>query len=178
MTEPEAFLAQARSNFKVFRILLDLDRAEGPACHPLHYLQMSTEKLAKAAMIALGQPVEKLTHVAFSNIPRVLARNNVAYRLGWQDAKAFRQFLRKAAPIFREIEELNPAVGTQSSMTAARFQSNVEYPWQTRGENESIVWLCPVNHSWPLIEELRSGSGAHILQFIEVLLERFEAVFR
>lgn len=69
MTEQEAFLAQASSDYEVFRILLDFDRADVPACHPLHYLQMSTEKLAKAAMLALGQPLEKLSHVAFSHIP-------------------------------------------------------------------------------------------------------------
>lgn len=178
MTEQESFLAQATSDYHVFRILLDLDRSDVPACHPLHYLQMFTEKLAKAAMIALGQPIEKLTHVAFSNIPKVLARNDVALRLGWRDARAFRQFLKKAAPIFREIDELNPAVGAQSSINAARYQPNVEYPWQARGTDGNVVWFTPINYPWPLVEQLRSGQGAQVLQFIEALLERFGSVFR
>jgi len=55
MTEQEAFLAQASSDYEVFQILLDLDRTVVPVCHPLHYLQMSTEKLAKAAKLALGK---------------------------------------------------------------------------------------------------------------------------
>jgi hypothetical protein len=72
MTEQAAFLAQASSDFRVFQILLSLDRVEVPACHPPHYLQMATEKLAKAIMVAIQQPSEKLTHVAFSQMPYLL----------------------------------------------------------------------------------------------------------
>jgi hypothetical protein len=178
MTEQQAFLAQASSDYRVFQILLDLDRAEVPECHPLHYLQMSTEKLAKAAMHALGHPTEKLTHVAFSQIPYLLARNDIARRLGWQNAKAFRQFLKKSAPIFRAIDELNPSVGTQRSAAAAREQPNVEYPWFKRDANGNLIWQTPAIAPWPLIEQLRSGMGAQVIQFVEVLIERFDAVFR
>lgn len=178
MTEQTAFLAQGLSDYRVFQILLDLDRNETPACHPLHYLQMATEKLAKAAMLALGQSSERLTHVAFSHIPYLLARNDIASRIGWANGKAFRQFLKKSAPIFREIDELNPTVGTQRSAVAAREQPNVEYPWCTRGAGGNRVWQAPASRRWPLIEQLRSGIGAQVLQFVEVLLDRFDAVFK
>ena len=125
MTEQQAFLIQASSDYRVFRILLNLDRATVPACHALHYLQMSTEKLAKAAMKALERPTGKLTHVAFSDMPYLLARTEIAKQLGWQNAKAFRQFLKKSAPIFRKIEELNPSVGTQHVIASSREQYRV-----------------------------------------------------
>jgi hypothetical protein len=41
----DAFLTQARSDWQVFEHLYDSDF---PECHALHYLQMATEKLAKA----------------------------------------------------------------------------------------------------------------------------------
>ena len=40
-----AFLAQARSDWNVYRLLSE---SREPSCHALHYLQMATEKLAKA----------------------------------------------------------------------------------------------------------------------------------
>ena len=55
MTEHEAYLRQARSDFGVFQLLLEQDRDMVPACHPLHYLQMSTEKLAKAKLAKISQ---------------------------------------------------------------------------------------------------------------------------
>jgi hypothetical protein len=95
MTEREAFLLQAASDYRAFQLLLRDSRSEVPACHPLHYLQMSTEKIAKAAMIALGQRPDGLTHVAFSRLPSILARSDLATRLGYRNSKSFRQFLKK-----------------------------------------------------------------------------------
>ncbi len=48
----EAFAAQARSDWRVYRHLARLRlQSQGssfPKCHDLHYLQMATEKIAKA----------------------------------------------------------------------------------------------------------------------------------
>ena len=44
----KAFLVQARSDWEIFRLLDSQRFCE--RCHCLHYLQMSTEKLAKAIM--------------------------------------------------------------------------------------------------------------------------------
>lgn len=41
-----AFIAQARSDFQVYRHLAQ--SPEFAVCHALHYLQMATEKLARA----------------------------------------------------------------------------------------------------------------------------------
>jgi hypothetical protein len=91
--------------------------------------------------------------------------------------KYFRQFLRKAAPIFRQIDELNPSVGTQNTPLSSRYQANVEYPWQARDKDENVTWHAPSNVQWALIEQLRVGEGAKVVRFIELLLERFESIF-
>lgn len=48
MTQDQAFLRQARSDFAVYR---QLPALRVPRCHELHYLQMAAEKLAKAAVL-------------------------------------------------------------------------------------------------------------------------------
>lgn len=177
MTERDAFLAQAISDYRTFRLLLRFSRAEVPECHPLHYLQMSAEKVAKAAMIALGRKGEGLTHVAFSKLPTIIARSDVARRLGYRNGKSFRQFLKKAAPIFREIDELSPAIGTRSAALASSQQPNVEYPWQARDRDQKMVWYAPATSHWSLIRRLESGEGAEVLRFIETLIRRFNVIF-
>jgi len=41
----EAFLAQAKSDWQIYE---HLEKTSFSKCHALHYLQMATEKLAKA----------------------------------------------------------------------------------------------------------------------------------
>jgi hypothetical protein len=180
MEQHEAFLRQARSDFQVFEILREQDRSEVPECHPLHYLQMATEKLAKAAFMALGVDVgDRYSHVAFSHIPHHLCRRDVARALGWADFRAFQAFLRGAAPLFREIDELNPSVGPQQPGGAPQEGPNVEYPWRARDAAGEITWFAPTEHRFGLLDRLRhSSDGARQLQFVRLLLERFEGVFR
>ena len=44
----EAFAAQGRSDWLVYKHLSGLLEPSFPRCHALHYLQMATEKIAKA----------------------------------------------------------------------------------------------------------------------------------
>lgn len=177
MTERDAFHRQAASDWLVFRFLVQANRISVPACHPLHYLQMSSEKLAKAAMLALGQLPDTSTHVAFSRLPILLARRDIARRLGWSSGRAFRQFLKTASPIFREIDELHPSVGTQNATAVVRGQTNVEYPWKANNVNGRLDWHVPAEHQWTLVNRLRSGQGAQVLRFLELLLDNFNEIF-
>ena len=60
MTWREAFLEQARSDFAMFDLL---NEAKVPQCHVLHYLQMATEKLAKALSLSpRSQEAPPFTH--------------------------------------------------------------------------------------------------------------------
>ena len=179
MTEHEAFLRQARSDFAVFEMLMAQDREHVPACHPLHYLQMATEKLAKAAAIASGmRESDKYSHVAFSLLPRQLSRRDVARRLGWNNFKTYQAFLRRAAPTFHAIEELNPSVGPSRPGGGSQSGPNVEYPWNVHDRAGNVSWQVPAEHHFHLMDQLqRSGVAVQVLTFVTSLLDRFEAVF-
>jgi hypothetical protein len=180
MKEHEAFLRQARSDFEVFQLLSEQDGSRVPECHPLHYLQMATEKLAKAAFIALGVQVGyRFSHVAFSHIPDHLCRRDVAHALGWQDFRAYQRFLARTAGLFRAIDELSPGVGPQQPGGGSSEGPNAEYPWIARDESGEMTWHAPADQRFDLLDKLhRSGDGATLFLFVRTLLERFNGVFR
>ncbi|MCC2669544.1 MAG: hypothetical protein K0Q72_2015 [Armatimonadetes bacterium] len=180
MEKHEAFLKQARSDFAVFELLQSEDRTDVPECHPLHYLQMATEKLAKSAFIAAGDTTgDRYSHVAFSHVPDHLARLDVAVALGWTDFRSYQAFLRRARPLFRQIDELNPSVGTSAADGAPPEGANVEYPWRQRNQAGELVWSAPVDHDFGLLAALlRKPDGVALLTFVRTLLERFDAIFR
>jgi hypothetical protein len=66
----EAYLVQARSDYAVLRGL-GLQNAD--YCHRLHYLQMASEKLAKAMLTAPGDDqAAPISHVMFVRMLQVL----------------------------------------------------------------------------------------------------------
>jgi hypothetical protein len=149
-----------------------------PECHPLHYFQMATEKLAKAAFLALGQPFDAFSHVAFSHLPTLLARRDVAMALGYHRFDAFRSFLSRSAPLFRKVDELNPAVGLPTPGGGPKDGPNVEYPWQARDAAGAVTWIVPAEYDFGFLDKLlRSGDAARMLAFVRVLVERFEPIF-
>jgi hypothetical protein len=52
-----AFLKQARSDWETYQ---RIDDPVWPTCHRLHFLQMATEKLAKALLVAGDMPFDKI----------------------------------------------------------------------------------------------------------------------
>ncbi len=171
MTKSEAFLAQARSDFYVFELLLQQDRDQVPACHPGHYLQMSMEKLAKAALQRAGHD-PGYTHEAFSLLRHHLKRRDVARALGYPNFTTFRDFLDRSARLFYQIECLHPDVPKNSS------GPNVEYPWETRDASLVMLWQPPAAEEFSVLKELQGSSdGAQLIATIRLLLERFDAVF-
>jgi hypothetical protein len=171
-------LQQARSDFAGFEYLSSFDRAAVPECHPLHFFQMSTEKLAKAAFDALGMTTDPYSHVAFSLVPNHLARRDVALALGYRSFHAYRDFLSRAAPLFRRVDELNPAVGQQMPAGGARDGPNVEYPWEARNPGGEPSWIAPSGYNFRLLFQMERKSDAEkLLDFVRRLLNRFESVF-
>ena len=179
MTEADAFHQQAKSDFEVFELLLGFPRDEVAECHPLHYLQMATEKVAKAAFCALGvEGRERFSHVAFSSIRHHLGRRDVARALGYADFRAYLRFLNRSAPVHREFDELNPSVGPQLEGGGPKEGPNVEYPWRGRDERSRWTWHAPATHSFELLDRLqRSGDAAQVLGLVRLLIQRFHAVF-
>jgi len=158
--------------------MIALDRSVVPECHPLHYLQMATEKMSKAAFEALGVTTDLFSHVAFSHAPYHLARRDVARALGYKDFNVYRDFLRRAAPFFRRVDELSPSVGLQTPGGAATDGPNVEYPWQARNAAGALIWIAPAERGFGLLAQIeRGGDAARMVEFVRTLLDRFDAVF-
>lgn len=178
MTRSQALLRQARSDFAIYTLLADFDRKLVAECHPLHYFQMATEKLAKAAFDALGMSADPYSHVAFSHAPYHLARRDVARALGFRSFHAYRDFLARAAPLFRAVDELNPSVGLQTPTGGSSGGPNVEYPWEARNLAGTQMWVVPSDSAFGLLAQMkRGGDAARMVDFVHRLLVRFEAVF-
>ena len=179
MIEHEAFLAQARSDFVVFELLMAQDRQAVPECHALHYLQMATEKLAKAIRLAYGDEFDRYSHVAFSQMLHILRRPDVGAGLGWPSWPKYRAFVTRLQPLLREIDECNPAVGPQRpGNTPPQERRNVEYPWPSRDSSGRTLWLAPSGHDFGIVDKLnRSGDYATLRHLIRSMMDRFESVF-
>ncbi len=147
------FLVQARSSFDVFHLLRTT--ASLPACHALHYLQMSTELLAKAHAWKLG--AKDLTHRAFVPFLRSLATNRKAQTvLGFERlTEQWEQLIRKAVLLAEAIERLAP--------TLAHDGPNPEYPWPPTDPH-----TAPAEYDFELWQDLTAtDSGRKFLAFIE-----------
>lgn len=161
MTEQQRlFLVQARSGHVVFERL----RGQGdlPACHALHYLQMSTELLGKAYLWRSGP--QKATHKAFVRLLQSLASDSEAQAaLGHHGRRAeWRTRLRSAIALADEIERLAPALAGEGV--------NVEYPWP-----RTEPTTAPAEFEFPLWRRLTEAPrGRSFLRLIEQLFNQAE----
>lgn len=156
----DAFLAQARADLDGARLV----DANVPSVLAM-LLQMTFEKLAKAALLRSGgASVEWATgtHRAASHLVRVLRlQRGIMAPLGgplvWQDALWAVDALERAHPALS-------AGGPQ-----------LEYPWlATSGE---VAWPA---RDLPIARSLgnpRSNLAARVLQFASTLAERFDQIF-
>jgi hypothetical protein len=99
-----AYLEQAAADYETFRELVKIG---SPFCHQLHYLQMTTEKLAKGFLTSPGGPRYPKVHKAFVRFV-IIAQSRFEFRR----ASRF-----KDTSQFRAYEE----------------HPNPEYPWEIRG---------------------------------------------
>ncbi len=166
MTESDAFLAQAKSDYSIFKRLLALPRSEVPGCHPLHYLQMATEKLAKAFFLRLDpKGFRPHSHATFDRLRNVAKRPRVAIALGWKEFPPYAAFLESSRPVFRELVDLHPGHGGPT---------NVEYPWPHAGDRGNATFCSPCNWNFREVDHLRTDRNyLQVLTFVERLLSRF-----
>lgn len=153
------FLFQGQSGFKVFELLRGT--SEIHPCHALHYLQMSTEMLAKAHIWKHGPPT-KLSHHAFVPFLRALMTNRSArQQLGYDGQnEQWRNLIRKSIPLAQQVELLAP--------TLARDGPNPEYPWPP-----AMPHMAPAMHDFKLWSDLQKTSGGrNFLKLVSLLFER------
>jgi hypothetical protein len=159
-----AFLKQARTDWDAYEKAEEL---MWPICHRLHFLQMATEKLGKALLVAAETKLDEITHshLALVKFLRVVSNNlDLHLKLGLTKSQLKAQF-KGLLPIAHEIEILAPALAQEGP--------NPEYPWVDKAGRICI----PVDYSFPLTKLLQSHQGIRLLKYIEYFLAEFEELF-
>lgn len=155
-----AFLLQARADWAVYELLSRAD--ELPRCHALHYLQMASEKIAKAYRVRdTAAEVKDLTkhHTGFVKfMNQYLLSPRFKERYEGKDA-SLQALRRDAVRLARAVERLAPGVDGDTT------PENAEYPWLA---GERVVAPCEWPYSGLLL--LREPSGR---RFLKLLMEAF-----
>jgi len=103
----DAFLEQAKSDWKTYEAIqrLSLD-----TCQILHYLQMATEKLGKAMLLAEGIDIIKLrtSHKAFTRFLHLVARKPGVQNYLRMSARQLRAYIQNLLPLAAEFDLFVP----------------------------------------------------------------------
>jgi hypothetical protein len=181
MTESEAFLAQAGHDLAAFSLLdgafLQGRTQEGEA---LHFLQMATEKLGKAAFLANGKTESRgWSHDDhyFQKVWNVMQTSPLEEELGLT-RQGLTQLLARCDSVRTRISELQPEVADSANLTHMRGRHdsrNVEYPW----EEPPGAWHAPGDESFGLLAVGGPDSLAVVefLMVVDALIKHFSSVF-
>jgi hypothetical protein len=145
-----AYLEQAAADYETFRELVKIG---SPFCHQLHYLQMTTEKLAKGFLTSPGGPRYPKVHKAFVRFV-IIAQSRFEFRRAsrFKDTSQFRAYMDSLRHKAQQIEDLSPE---------GEEHPNPEYPWEIRG-----VIQTPLIYPFPDLN-LKNPQMMKLLQFIE-----------
>lgn len=162
-TLADAFAAQAESDWSVYQTL---SLSGHPRCHALHYLQMATEKIAKAYRIrdlAGADPRELATrHTGFGEFVNQLM-NSDAIKGRWAGRDAARESRRKDFERFAAaIERLAPAIDR------AAAPENAEYPWE---DGDEVV--RPRDFDYPKLAFLSEAGGFAFLKLVKDAVDQY-----
>jgi hypothetical protein len=136
------YARQAVSDFEVYTLLSQ--EGELPACHRMHYLQMSLEKAAKAHFWsgpgagAAKSKVNRTHQVAEKYLPAV-------YKAFWYKTRGKTiipgNVLKAAKLLCQEVDLLAPAVYDEMQRL-----DNCEYPWAVVDNEETTAVHSPLDH--------------------------------
>ncbi|MEO6812140.1 MAG: hypothetical protein ABI353_23775 [Isosphaeraceae bacterium] len=153
------YLVQARSDWSIFLMLKNQ-----PVCHRLHYLQMSTEKLAKAYFWK-NSGAAALGHASFVKFIRSIAtKRQVVTKLGFMNLESFGEWIKDVSDLAYELERLAPALANDGP--------NPEYPWPRREPRHA-----PIEHDFQAWRHFGTANGQHLRRLIEQALANFDAWF-
>ena len=153
---------QARSDHAIF---VHPRRAGVHECHPLHSLQMSTERLSKAYLWRSGHAPPK-SHTGFVRCLRALLDRKaeqvgIASAPGFGRREALDHWVRSVLVLADSLQNIAP--------TEAGKGPNPEYPWPHEQPAH-----CPASHSFALRSQLtETGRGRKLLEFVEHAIARF-----
>jgi hypothetical protein len=154
---------QAQSDHAAFALL----RSQGLAqCHSLHYLQMVTEKLAKAYLWRSPKNAPPKSHAGFVQFLRLLSsaqpknRDRIANLLSFNRFTDFQEWIRSITPIAYELERIAPALANDGP--------NPEYPWP-----HAQPAFAPVNYNFSIWTTLKTRRGRDLMRVIRFAVDRF-----
>ena len=148
-----AYFQQAKSDYEM--LLKLLSEEDIPPCQSLHYLQMTTEKLAKGLLTRPGGSHYPKTHDAFARFVKKYARLNpdLQRACGCVNVSQYTAYLDGLRDLAQKIEDLSPDGGDHP---------NPEYPWE---QNGSIV--VPASCAFPDLDlRQQSAKMEKLLKFI------------
>lgn len=151
-----AMAKQAQSDYRVFEHLHRLEGVE--PCHPLHYLQMACEKVAKSLA-----GITRRRHDVFRRFVQDVASRDLSLmmRCGFRTKDQYVSHLRSVAHFALAVDQLSPAVEPPVR--------NVEYPYEASatGPGEHIA---PCDAGFADVP-LNSTQAVRFLRFLERCLE-------
>jgi hypothetical protein len=156
----EVFLMQAKSDWQVYE---HLDKTALPQCHALHYLQMATEKLAKAYLLAGPTDIGKVrsTHRALTRFLQLAYRSTGLQEEMGMTVKQLREYIKQLLPLAYELESLAPSLAGDGP--------NPEYPWEAPEGTFSV----PANYEFRITKELLEPHGYKLIKLLRTALRKF-----
>jgi hypothetical protein len=164
LNEPQRlFLDQARSDYETYRYLT---RTRKNICHRLHYLQMSTEKLAKVYFWQRGS-FPGFSHHVFVPFLRDLLTDQPSVHewFGYRSQHSFDLQRNAIRELALRIQNLAPAHGNNGP--------NPEYPWPPANPTNS-----PLRHDFQEWHDWsETAAGRHLRYFVANLLSNYQDHF-
>jgi hypothetical protein len=166
----DAFILQCRSDWRIYNeILVDPSRNKNviDSCQKLHYLQMTTEKLGKAALLKSGNKIDEVckSHLAFVKFLRSTKKNQKIANIIGMSLVQYGEHINSLLPLATKIERLVPGINNQGV--------NPEYPWL---DNSGVV-ISPTSYKFMEFSEISQPSGARLLRIINLLIINFERIY-
>ena len=163
MNDPQRlWWEQAASDFEIFELMRRVDQAQ---CHKLHYLQMASEKIAKAYFWRENKaPAKKhlmfVKFVTYLAQPHMDSRDRVANIFAFSHVDSFRTWVFNLVPLAYDLEHLQPQLANEGP--------NCEYPWP-----HSAPKLNPVGFNFPIWPKLTEQKGRELVRLIKTAITRF-----
>jgi hypothetical protein len=187
MTESEAYLFQARGDLAAFWLLegafvrQPAPRFQEPdlECQALHYLQMATEKLGKAAYLVKHTISGRRSHGDwyFRQVWGSMQTYPLQAELGLT-RNGLTEMLARCDSVRTRISQLQPEVAHLANPAHVRHRYdslNVVYPW----ENPPGDWHAPGHESFGLLVKggLDTSAVIDFVMLVDALITHFSVVF-
>jgi hypothetical protein len=161
-SQQQLWWSQAMSDLTVLELLRKNGAGE---CHQLHYMQMVSEKIAKAYYWRNGKPPAR-NHSGFVRFLQSLLNRDgkslpgIIKLLGYDKVDEFRWFIRRISPLAYELQSYAPALANDGP--------NPEYPWPHVSPLDA-----PCNYKFRLCDDLQTAVGRNFSHLLDRAVRNF-----